>query len=182
MLFRKISKPFIVVLIFSSSNLSASPESIAADLYSRYGEIRTSKGVLDRQKQYGIVSNWIAKYASHNHPLEQFEQLIRANAKTTDSEFKRFGCVSRVLGGYECETTEGGRSIRLYLSKEKTITSVQMCLGLPNDLKSMMNSLSPRMVDFMTDLMVLGYQEQTKVFRYKKSDSLICAQSDGSLM
>lgn len=182
MLNHKFSVFLLVILSFCSSNLSASPESIAEDLYSKYGEIKTSKGILDRQKQYGIVSNWIAKYASYDHPLQQFERLIGANTKTTDTEFKRFGCVSKVLGGYECETAEGGKSIRLNLSKKKQITSAQMCFGLPSDLKSMMNSLSPRMTDFMIDLMVLGYQEQSKIFRYKKSHNLICAQSDSSLM
>ena len=180
--FHKISKLVIMMLFFNSLNLSASPESIAADLYNRYGEIKTSKGILDRQKQYGFVSNWIAKYASYDHPLQQFERLISAKTKTTDAEFKRFGCVSKVLGGYECETAEGGKSIRLNLSKKKQITSAQMCFRLPNDLKRMMNSLSPRMTDFMIDLMVLGYQEQSKIFRYKKSGNLICAQSDNSLM
>ena len=182
MIFRKIPILFLAMLSFGSSNLSASPETIAADLYSRYGEIKTSKGILDRQKQYGIVSNWIARYASSNHPLSPFERLIRAKTKTNDSELKRFGCVSKVFGGFECKAIEGDKSIQMQLNKERQIASVQMCFGLPNDLKRMMYSLSPRMSDFMIDLMILGYQERTEIFQYKKKNNLICAQSDKSLM
>lgn len=182
MLLHKISALLVALLIFGSSNLNASPKSIAADLYSRYGDIRTSKGILDRQKQYSLVSNWIAQYASHDHPLSHFERLIEANTKTTNAEFKRFGCVSKAFGGYECEAVEGDKSIQLDLSKERQITSAQMCFALPHDLRSMMYSLSPKMVDFTIDLMVLGYQQQTKIFRYKKKNKLICAQSDSRLM
>ena len=178
----KLVKLLIIMLTFSSSHLSASPESIAADLYSRYGDISTSKGILDRRKQYGIVSNWIAKYASSNHPLSPFERLIRANTETNDSELKRFGCVSKVFGGFACKAVEGDKSIQMQLNKERQIASVQMCFGLPNDLKRMMYSLSPRMIDFMIDLMIFGYQERTEIFQYKKKNNLICAQSDKSLM
>lgn len=178
MLNHKLSVFLLVMLTFGVANLSASPESISAELYSKYGEIRTSKGILDRQKQYSIVSNWMAQYASQNRALSNFERLIVVNTKVNDSELNRFGCVSKVFGGYECDAVEDGKSIKLDLNKDRQITSALMCFGLPDDLRNMMYSLSPKMTDFMIDLMILGYGEQSRVFKYHRQRSQICASYD----
>lgn len=178
MLFHRFLIFLLAMLSFGSSNLIASPESIAGDLYSRYGDIRTSKGILDRQKQYSIVSNWIAQYASQNHALSNFERLIVVNTKVNDSELNRFGCVSKAFGGYECDAVEAGKSIKMDLNKDRQIASALMCFGLPDDLRNMMYSLSPKMTDFMIDLMVLGYKEQSRVFEYHRQRNQICASYD----
>ena len=165
----------LALFLLVSIDSRASEESIARRLYETYGDIQTSQGKFDRAKQRRVVAQWIANYASESHPFTAFELLVLTNTKINPQEYKRFGCKPRLFGKHKCEAHGDGHTALLMLNDNKFVIDAELCTGLPADLEKMVSSLSPTMTDFMIDLMVLGYGEQTRLFEYRRQQERVCA-------
>lgn len=165
----------ILALAFVLQTVYASPSSIADRLYDRYGDFTTTEKTFTRSVQADLVHNWIARYADGTHPLAAMENMISSRYAMNASELSRFNCQS-VSSGYRCTDFSPGHG-HLMLNSQKQARSGDLCIPMPAELVGYFRTIGgQRLVSFVSDLSVLAYGEQTRLFSYRAEGWDICAR------
>ena len=173
-----LNRAVICTACLLTASVYASPASIAERLYSKYGTIETVKGPLDRAKQSDMVRQWIAGYAMDKHPLDAMERMIRSGYSMNASEIRRFGCEKQYFGGYKCTDLQKGHGFMM-LNGKKQATSGDLCVPMPPGFAEQMMSVGgSRLLSFFLDLQVSAYNEQSKLFAFRRAGDDICAEFD----